>query len=241
MKNLLLLFALLTFSSHSFLQEQVKCGNAKSTTKGFLKDSSDLNPIIIMTSGDKPEIGSIGELAKVSESPGMTMKISIGLLKVIEINGDEIKCEVIEKKSVVRINGVERSHYIPETPVEFEAFEYDTETMTEIKYESGSIKEKGAMLCGKKVGKWEEFNEDGSLAAKYELNDDGEIIGDYKSYYSDGSVEWEGEYRYGKKSGTWTEYFEDGEIKSQGYYYNGSKSGKWIEHNEKGKKVKVKY
>ncbi len=108
---------------------------------------------MVTTSSSKLEIGDIGEMSSVSESRGMILRFSIGKVKVLEVNGDEVKFEVIEKLSTIVINGVEKSHFIPNTEVESKVYEYDTKTLTEIKHKSGAIKEKGQMLCGNKIGK----------------------------------------------------------------------------------------
>jgi len=242
MQKKLLLLSILLLTLTTFAQKEVQCGEKLSSFRGTLLDSSSTQARIKFTTGTKPKVGATGEVASISGDEYMTMKITIGRVKVIAVTDEQVTIEVLEKISVWVINGIEKNNFLPGTLVEFSEYKYDVPTLVENKFPSGKLKEKGMMQCGYKIGEWQHYHENGNVSAKYTCNDKGEIIGDYVEYGQGGNNKtMSGSYQNGKKSGLWTEYFEDRTIKSQGYYYNGEKTGKWIEHNSEGKKMKVKY
>lgn len=240
MKKLILLFISL-ISIASFSQKEVRCGDAISTSKGTLADTSSSQPRMIITTPTQLAVGANGELSLLMEDESFRMTISLARVIVTAVADDQITFSVLEKLSVIVIDGVERSNFKEGATVQFSEYEYSMPTLVETKWPSGEIKETGYMLCGGKMGEWKEFHENGSKKSSYRTDKNGDIEGRYTEYYDNGAIATDGEYRYGKKTGLWVEYFEDGVVKSQGYYYDGVKTGKWIEHDATGKKVKKKY
>lgn len=224
-----------------FAQNEVKCGDALSTSKGWLVDSSSVSPRMTLESSAGLKTGDTGELALLTEDANFKMAYVIGKVRIAAVNGSELTFEIIEKMGVVTINGIERSNFTAGARVQFTQYEYDKPELIETFWPSGSINESGYMLCGHKMGEWKLFHENGAPKTSYRTDKKGAIEGYYTEYHANGQKAAQGEYRAGQKTGLWTEYFDNGEINAQGYYYNGSKSGKWIEHDQTGKKVKRKY
>ncbi len=54
------------------------------------------------------------------------------------------------------------------------------------------------------------------------------------TYYPDGQVRLEGEYKNGKKDGHWVSYYENGHKWSEGYYTNGINNGETTTWHENG-------
>jgi len=232
---------LLLLPALAFAQNEVKCGEAISVSKGSLVDSSSVKPLMKLDQATTLIVGTTGELSLLTEDPGFSMTFSIGKVKVISVTDTQVGFEIIEKLGVVTINGVERSNFKADARVQFTEYTYDKPVLMETKWESGAVKESGYMLCGRKMGEWKEFHENGAKKTSYRTDKNGFVEGVYTEYHSNGGKAIQGEYRYGKKTGMWTTFFETGEIDSQGYYYDGNKSGKWIEHDSTGKKIKRKY
>lgn len=239
MKKLILAFILLPVLGYA--QREVQCGAAISVSKGSLVDTSSIQPRMKLETTSSLVVGTTGELALLKEDANFKMSYAIGRVRITAVEGSQLTFEVIEKTGVVTINGVERSNFTEGAIVQFTEYKYDSPQLTEIKYESGAIKESGYFLCGQKMGEWKEFHENGTKKCSYRTDKNGGIDGRYAEFDDKGKIAVEGEYRGGKKTGLWTEYYGDGTIKSQGYYYNDAKTGKWIEHDASGKKVKKKY
>ncbi|MBI3134299.1 MAG: hypothetical protein HYZ14_06435 [Bacteroidetes bacterium] len=240
MKNTLLLILFLV-SISGLSQNEVKCGDAISVSKGTLADTSSVSPRMKLESVTSLVVGATGELALLTEDGNFRMTYSIGKVKVIAVENQQLTFQVIEKLGVITINGVERSNFKTDALVQFTEYKYDKPALIETKWPSGAVKESGYMLCDQKMGEWKEYHENGAAKTSYRTDKNGSIEGVYTEYHANGTKAVQGEYRYGKKTGLWTEYYDNGEINAQGYYYDGKKSGKWIEHDASGKKVKRKY
>jgi len=52
--------------------------------------------------------------------------------------------------------------------------------------------------------------------------------GQYKTWYRNGQIREEGEYKNGLSNGLFIEYYEDGKIRAIGHYLNGKKEGEHI-------------
>lgn len=245
MKTYLLLFITLFLSSLSIAQEtpeEVTCGEALNTYEGIIEDTTSTNPSIDFTNSTVPSVGTIGEMHSISSSSNFTMSIGLGKVKVIAVNGKIATFEIIDAKSQITIDGVKQNSYRRKgQEIKFEEFEYGTKSTVVKKWDSGSIKSKGTLKCGKEIGKWEHFYEDGSKKSVYQFDRKDKLTGKYIEYYKDGQIKTIGYYRDGKKTGTWSTYYDNGKVDSEGYYSNGEKSGKWVEHNSEGKKIKKKY
>ena len=73
----------------------------------------------------------------------------------------------------------------------------------------------------------------GKLIEEYEVYRDEESNkrikhGYYKSYYENGRMWKEGNYKSGIKNGKWVEYDENGNTLREGKYKNGKEEGKWV-------------
>jgi hypothetical protein len=224
-----------------FAQGYEKCGDDLAKTEGRLVDTSSVQPRMKIESAVKLPVGATGELALLTVDGNFRMTFSIGIVKITAIDAALITFEVLEKKGVMTINGVQKSNFRAGELVQFTQYEIGQPTTIDNKWPSGQQKEKGTEICGKKTGEWKEYHENGQLKVSYVADDEGKIKDDYNEYYANGQKAVEGEYSFGDRYGLWTEYFENGEIKSQGYYSRGEKYGKWIEHDSSGKKIKVKY
>lgn len=53
-------------------------------------------------------------------------------------------------------------------------------------------------------------------------------MGQYKTWYRNGQIREEGEYKNGLSNGLFIEYYEDGKIRAIGHYLNGKKEGEHI-------------
>jgi antitoxin component YwqK of YwqJK toxin-antitoxin module len=74
----------------------------------------------------------------------------------------------------------------------------------------------------------------------YFNNESGELVKE-EVYFSNGKLQWTGNYKKNLENGTWKFYFESGKIKSEETYLNGKEHGTSIEYDEKGKKIKESY
>lgn len=221
--------------------EEVTCGDAINTFNGIIEDTSRTNPSILF-SNSVPAVGTIGEMHSISNSSNFTMSIGLGKVKVIAVKGNIATFEIIEAKSQVTIDGVKQNSYRRKgQSIKFEEFQYGNKSDVVEKWDNGNLKSKGTLKCGKEIGKWEHFHEDGTKKSTYQYDRKDKLTGKYVEYYKNGQIKTTGYYRDGKKSGTWSTYYDNGKVDSEGYYSNGKKSGKWIEHTAAGKKIKKKY
>ena len=221
--------------------EEVTCGDAVNTYKGIIEDTLRSNPSMLF-SNTVPTFGTIGEMYSISNSSNFTMSIGLGKVKVIAVKGNIATFEIIEAKSQVTIDGVKQNSYRRKgQSVKFEEFNYGIKQNILEKWDNRNLKSKGTLKCGKEIGKWTHFYEDGSKKSIYQYDRKDKLTGKYVEYYKNGQIKMTGYYRDGKKSGTWSTYYDNGKVDSEGYYSNGKKSGKWIEHTAAGKKVKKKY
>ncbi len=80
----------------------------------------------------------------------------------------------------------------------------------------------------------ERHHENGQLMLQGFIDDNGEAIGLWKSYYKNGKLEAEGEYKDGQKHGTWYYYFDKGQKKAIVNYEFGITEGSQMYFNEDG-------
>jgi antitoxin component YwqK of YwqJK toxin-antitoxin module len=79
------------------------------------------------------------------------------------------------------------------------------------------------------------MQESGELLMEGPLNSKGEKNGLWKSYYPNGNVWSEGEFKDGLDHGIRKAYYENGQKRFEGKYENGRKRGMWIFWDENGK------
>jgi len=95
------------------------------------------------------------------------------------------------------------------------------------------------MTDGKRVAVYErEYYEDGSLLKEGKLSKNEKRDGLWKSYYRDGIVWSEGEYKNGIREGKTVTYFPNGKKYYEGQFVKAQKSGLWKFYDEEGKFVK---
>ncbi|MAX13759.1 MAG: hypothetical protein CMG11_06940, partial [Candidatus Marinimicrobia bacterium] len=72
---------------------------------------------------------------------------------------------------------------------------------------------------------WNEYK--GNLKSR-RVYKNGELVGQWISYYEDGQIEEQGNYKDGSQDGEWITYYEDGQIQEQANYKNGNLNGEWL-------------
>ena len=85
-------------------------------------------------------------------------------------------------------------------------------------------KEQGKIKNGKKEGRWKIYNRDGRVDKEITFRN-GKKTGfevRYK-YYSNGQLEYKGDYKNGKWDGPWVHYHQNGQLYEEGNYKNGKK------------------
>lgn len=95
-------------------------------------------------------------------------------------------------------------------------------------YPSGDIKEKGKYVKGQKSGVWTTFKSDG-IAKLTEEFDSGSLTKKI-TYYTDGKIDTERNYKNGKEHGEIIQYTWEGDLKAHKNYVNGKQLGKQIQH-----------
>jgi antitoxin component YwqK of YwqJK toxin-antitoxin module len=95
-------------------------------------------------------------------------------------------------------------------------------------YKSGDLKEKGQYVKGQKNGTWETYKSDGIIKLT-EIFDNGSLTKKI-TYYTDGSVDTERNFKNGKEDGIIKQYTWEGELKSEKNYVNGKQVGKQMQH-----------
>jgi uncharacterized protein len=96
----------------------------------------------------------------------------------------------------------------------------------------GIVKEDGT-----KEGHWKEYYSNGTLQSEGDYKE-GKPVGEWKYFYPDNKQEQTGKFtNSGKKTGTWKWYFENGQLMTEEEYKNGVKEGMHTEYDESGKVV----
>jgi len=112
------------------------------------------------------------------------------------------------------------------------------------KITAGYIFTKGALTGegivdeeGDKEGDWREYYTDGTLRSVGAYAK-GKPIGNWKYYFENGKLESEGKYtKTGALDGTWRWYFDDGSIRRIQSYIAGMEDGEYEEHDETGRLI----
>lgn len=96
-------------------------------------------------------------------------------------------------------------------------------------YPGGDIKMKGQYVKGQKNGTWETFKDDG-IVKLTEIFDNGSVT-KRVTYYTDGTVDMERNFKNGKEHGVSRQYtYPDGILKSEKNYVNGKQVGKQMQY-----------
>jgi len=90
-------------------------------------------------------------------------------------------------------------------------------------YEDGKLKEKGLANKKGKQGKWQFYNENGSLFIEAEYKDD-EEHGVFIRYFEDGKIAIKSNFKNGVREGHGIEYYENGHAREEWIYESGEYS-----------------
>jgi uncharacterized protein len=122
-------------------------------------------------------------------------------------------------------------------------------------FEDGSIRRIQSFIAGMEDGEYQEYDETGRQIVKgqyaegleegdwvFDFVNSKEIgsykggarFGKWKTFYSDGTLKFEGDYIDDNLNGKADWYWPTGKLKDQGNYVNGSREGDWISFNEDG-------
>tara|TARA_B110000196_G_scaffold254325_1_gene224128 strand:- start:236 stop:1147 length:912 start_codon:yes stop_codon:yes gene_type:complete len=104
-------------------------------------------------------------------------------------------------------------------------------------YKNGQIEYKGAYSLNRPVGKWEKFNDLGSLLSMVTYNEKGEEEGDYIRYYPNGIIETKGMIKDEQNHGHYQSNYKSGQTSQKGEFDHGSRVGKWEYFLESGVSV----
>lgn len=86
------------------------------------------------------------------------------------------------------------------------------------------------------ISYWDEEKKIKKELISYSYSDDGSRMkhGKYTSWYQNGQIETELNYKKNKLHGSAIKYYENGEVEFKGLYKNDKKDGKWLEYYENG-------
>ncbi|HYV93628.1 MAG TPA: tetratricopeptide repeat protein [Chitinophagales bacterium] len=101
-------------------------------------------------------------------------------------------------------------------------------------YPDAQLYFKGQLKNDQQVGEWKTYYSNGALKEIEHYNDEGDHEGSYKSYFRNGTLEYEYSYKKGKEDGYFKSYFQNGKIHTEGWYENGDRSGTWLSYNPLG-------
>ena len=79
------------------------------------------------------------------------------------------------------------------------------------------------------------YDSEGNLIAEGIVNEEGDKLGAWRYYYSDGKIKSKGDYRADKRIGKWIYYYENGNIEQEGIFKRGVPDGLWKWYFESGK------
>jgi antitoxin component YwqK of YwqJK toxin-antitoxin module len=179
-----------------------------------------------------------GYLKEYSES-GDLLKISKFVDDVIQPEAEEIqKLEVQNEyypNGKIKISAMFRNG-VPEGLKR----EYTAEGNLEkaYLYKNGVIIGEGIVKeDGNRDGQWKDFYSDGSLQAEG-IYDNGKQIGEWKYYHLNGKLEQTGKFnKQGKFEGKWKWYFDNSKLLKEENYRNGLKDGMSTAYDETGKVI----
>ena len=94
-------------------------------------------------------------------------------------------------------------------------------------------------MSERKIEKAETKSQDGGLRFQFTRYADGAgkwvRHGDFKAFYTDGTLASEGHYQDGKEHGPWKDFHDNGEIAAEGAYKDGRQHGTWKYFGLEGK------
>lgn len=123
--------------------------------------------------------------------------------------------------------------------------DYITQTKPKLQGEykrvcNGKTIEQGNFVDGVKDGIWQSWSKKGNLIRSFNYSN-GQLNGEVKFYYVNGTKKFEGSFQNGLKTGIWNFYSESGKVIKSGKYENGIPVGVWQIFNWTGEKVLFSY
>jgi antitoxin component YwqK of YwqJK toxin-antitoxin module len=103
-------------------------------------------------------------------------------------------------------------------------------------HENGELKWRAEFAAGQFTGRFKSWHDNEQVQAILDFNESGVIHGDYRSWYSDGLLRAEGQYRDGEEHGCWVTNHNNGQRASKGAYEAGAKVGKWFYWDQAGER-----
>lgn len=99
-------------------------------------------------------------------------------------------------------------------------------------YKSGNLRSVGNENEAKKIntGAWKYFYGNGKISAEKNFNENGQLQGEMKTYFSNGVLKENVNYDNGKANGKYTIYYSNGQIKQTGIYVNDQIEGEVISY-----------
>ncbi len=85
-----------------------------------------------------------------------------------------------------------------------------------------------------KVGEWRYWDKMGNLGKVEHYNDQGELHGEFQVFYTDGTIQHQGQYQEGRKEGEWKSFYEDGTVQQRDFFESNKKTGTCIKYSEDG-------
>lgn len=230
-------FLLAVIPAITFAQGKIKC-DLKASYEGEMTSGSNSLSSVKITSADMPKVGESGDLYKYFQSSlfggALRGTMSIAEVKVEKVSGRTAYLRVIKETSNIVINGKKKDQFVTGNRVKLKIHEFEEPTQTTEKWSNGKRKSSGYMACGKKMGAWKYYDENGVLAEEYEL-EEGKKEGIYKSFHPNGKVKSEGEYSRDEKKGLWKEYHDNGMLSKEETYKYGDARGPYKTYHTNGK------
>ncbi|MGE4288248.1 MAG: toxin-antitoxin system YwqK family antitoxin [Salinivirgaceae bacterium] len=85
------------------------------------------------------------------------------------------------------------------------------------------------------------YDSNGVLIARGIVNEEGDRLGEWTFFYSNGSVKSKGVYSENRRVGPWTYYYKHGTIEQKGTFYRGVPNDLWLWYFENGALKKEEY
>ncbi|PKP08580.1 MAG: hypothetical protein CVU09_15435 [Bacteroidetes bacterium HGW-Bacteroidetes-4] len=85
------------------------------------------------------------------------------------------------------------------------------------------------------------YDSNGVLIASGIVNEEGDRLGEWTFFYSNGTIKSKGVYENNRRTGLWTYYYQHGAIEQKGTFYRGVPNDLWLWYYENGALKKEEY
>jgi antitoxin component YwqK of YwqJK toxin-antitoxin module len=235
MKNILLWICIIL----SVKSANAQCDSVEYVMEGTLKNNSSTDLMIQLTPGtDIPAIGATGELNKYFETTLFgfisTGWLTIGVIKILEVQAGVAYAKVMEKHSEMTMNGEKKNNFEAGKTVQFTWKDAPRiEPYYQIK--NGDTLAIGEQYCNEKTGKWTFYYPSGKIQ-EIDYYQNGYLEGEYKVWNESGAVIEVGNYSQGKRNGALVMYYDNGKTKKSEFYKEDKLDGlseKWYPNGNK--------